>query len=346
MRGNATSATTAKQHVDARAALMRRRGGEPSAISSGAVSPRDDGSVSNNFRPLHSASEQSVSHTVNPSSTGGKVPNAYDLASVADLGKPTETDGIEPRWFFIHVMKTAGTTFSRELKQQFAAESIYPCAGIDYESPTSAEGLESYIKIPRLLSLPPARRAGVKVYTGHFPYWVCAALDPDLVTMTLLREPVERSLAALRHFKRDPAYRHLSLDQIYDDRVVFRFYVENHQTKVFGLGPDDNEDAINCGLTIDDARFSRAKENLASVDVIGLTEAYREFIDEIRARFGWWPAGVDANRRENASREGWTAVPELRERIEADNAYDMRLYGYAKELIARRRDDGAAPDPA
>ena len=155
--------------------------------------------------------------------------------------------------------------------------------GIDYESPTSAEGLESYIKIPRLLALPAERRGRVKVYTGHFPYWVCAAVDPALVTMTLLRDPVERSLAALRHFKRDPAYRHLSLDQIYDDRVVFRFYVENHQTKVFGLGPDDNEDAINCGLTIDDARFCRAKENLASVDVLGLTEAYGEFIDEIRA---------------------------------------------------------------
>ena len=125
--------------------------------------------------------------------------------------------------------------------------------------------------------------------------------------MTLLREPVERSLAALRHFKRDPAYRHLSLDQIYDDRVVFRFYVENHQTKVFGLRSEDNEDAINCGLTIDDARFVQAKENLASVDVLGLTEAYGEFIDEIRSRFGWWPTGVDVDRRENASREGWIA---------------------------------------
>jgi len=265
---------------------------------------------------------------------------------VADLGKPTATGRGESRAFFVHVMKTAGTTFCSELKQEFPDEAIYPCAGIDYQSPTSAEGLESYIKIPRLLALPAERRARVKVYTGHFPYWVCAAVHPELVTMTLLREPVARSLAALRHFKRDPAYRHLSLDQIYDDRVVFRFYVENHQTKVFGLGPDDNEDAINCGLTIDDARFSRAKQNLASVDVLGLTEAYGEFVDEIRSRFGWWPGGVDTNRRENASREGWTAAPELRERIAADNAYDMQLYSYARELIARRRHDGGSADPA
>jgi hypothetical protein len=255
---------------------------------------------------------------------------------VADLGKPTAADADDARYFFIHVMKTAGTTFSRELKQQFAPETIYPCAGIDYAE-ERGEGPDAYIKIPRLLALPADRRAGVQVYTGHFPFWVAAALDPALVTLTLLREPVERSLSALRHFKREPAYRHLSLEEIYDDRLIFRFYVENHQTKVFGLGPDDNEDAINCGLTIDDARFARAQQNLAAVDVIGLTEKYPAFIDEVRSRFGWWPAGVDTDRRENASREGWAAEPELCERIAADSAYDVQFYEYAKELIAARR---------
>src|SRR6202030_823843 len=102
---------------------------------------------------------------------------------------------------------TAATTSARELKQQFAPETIYPCAGIDYESSSAAEGPEAYIKIPRLLALSAERRAGVRVYTGPFPYWVSAALGQDLVTMTLLRDPVARSLSALRHFKREPAYR-------------------------------------------------------------------------------------------------------------------------------------------
>jgi hypothetical protein len=164
--------------------------------------------------------------------------------------------------------------------------------------------------------------------------------------MTLLREPVERSLAALRHFKRDARYQHLSLEEIYNDHLLFRFYVENHQTKVFGLTADDNEDAINCAITIDDARFERAREALATLDVVGLTEAYPDFIEEIRARFGWWPDGVDANRRENASREGWTAGPALRERIAADNAYDVKFYEYAKQLVANRRRSDWAPDTA
>ena len=119
----------------------------------------------------------SISHG-QPSSTGGNGPNAYHLAQVADPGKSTATDRSEPRWFFIHVMKTAGTTFGRELKQQFAAESIYPCRGDRLESPTSAEGLESYIKIPRLLSLPVERRAArcrctrAIFRTGPSPRWI------------------------------------------------------------------------------------------------------------------------------------------------------------------------------
>jgi hypothetical protein len=281
-----------------------------------------------------------------PSTAGGDVANAYDLDSVADLGQPTVNPRNEPRYFFVHVMKTAGTTFSRELKQQFPADTIYPCEGIDYESRTSATSLDSYIKIPRLLALTPERRAAVRVYTGHFPYWVCDALDPALVTMTLLREPVERSLAALRHFKRDAPNEGLSLEELYDNRAIFRFYVENYQTKVFSLTSGDKEDAINCGLTIDDARFEAAKANLAAVDVVGLTEAYAEFIAEIRARFGWWPAGVDVDRRENATRESWTADDALRERIAVDNAYDIELYQYARELIASRARDRGSPDPA
>jgi hypothetical protein len=265
---------------------------------------------------------------------------------VADLGEPSELDRVHPRFFFIHVMKTAGTTFSRAIKQQFAAEAIYPCAGLDFQSPTGAEGLDSYIKISRVLSLTPQRRADVRVFTGHFPYFVAEQLGTDLVTMTLLREPVERSLAALRHFKRDAPYRDLSLEDIYDNRLIFRFYVENHQTKVFALSPNDNEDAINCGFTVDDERFARAKANLATVDAIGLTEAYPDFIEEIRTRFGWWPEGIDAERRENASREGWTAGPELRERIAADNAYDVQFYEYAQALVAGRRRDNAAPGTA
>jgi hypothetical protein len=237
-------------------------------------------------------------------------------------------------FFFVHVMKTAGTTFVRQLQDQFPAEAIYPCKGIDWTSPTD---VEAYINIPRLLSLSAERRAQIQIYTGHFPFMVCDLIDPGLVTLTVLRDPIERTISVLKQFKRREArFRDVPLEVIYDDRPIFRFFVENHQTKVFSLAPEDNEVAINCGLTIDDARYARAQENLARVDVIGFTEAYDDFVEEVRDRFGWWPAGVDRDVRANVSTEDWDVDPAFRERIAADNAYDIQLYKYAKNLLRSR----------
>jgi len=238
-------------------------------------------------------------------------------------------------FFFIHVMKTAGTTFVRQLQQQFPAESIYPSRGMDWTSPTD---VEAYINIPRLVSLSEARKSQVRVYTGHFPFMVCDLIDPDLVTLTVLRDPVDRTISVLKQVKRrEVRFRDASLESIYDDRPTFRFLVENHQTKVFSLTPEDNEVAINCGLTIDDLRYAQAQESLSRVDVIGFTESYDAFIAAVRARFGWWPAGVDAHTRANVSTEDWDVDPTFRARIAADNAYDIQLYEYAKTLAVRSR---------
>jgi hypothetical protein len=238
-------------------------------------------------------------------------------------------------FFFIHVMKTAGTTFVRQLQQQFPPESIYPARGIDWTSPND---VEAYINIPRLLSLSAERKSQVRIYTGHFPFMVCDLIDPELNTLTVLRDPIDRTISVLKQFKRrEGRFRDSSLEAIYDDRPIFRFFVENHQTKVFSLAPEDNEVAINCGLDIDDARYARAQENLARVDVVGFTESYDVFIADVRARFGWWPKGVDLRERANVSAEDWDVEPAFRARIAADNAYDIELYEYAKRLAIRSR---------
>jgi hypothetical protein len=236
-----------------------------------------------------------------------------------------------PRFFFVHVMKTAGTTFVRQLQREFPPESIYPNRDLDWIGP---HDFDAYVNIPRLLAVTPERRSGIQMYTGHFPFMVCDLVDPGLTTLTVLRDPVDRTVSVLKHFKRVEArFRDLPLEAIYDDRQIFRFFVENHQTKVFSLAPEDNEQAINCGLTIDDARYASARENLARIDVIGLTEEYERFVAEVRKRFGWWPDGVDLETRENVSTEGWDVGADFRERIAADSAYDVQFYEYAKELI-------------
>jgi hypothetical protein len=238
------------------------------------------------------------------------------------------------KFFFIHVMKTAGTTFVQQLREQFPAEALYPCRAIDW---IGDHDYDAYINIPRLLAVTPARRADIRVYAGHFPFYVTEEIDAELTTLTVLREPLARTISVLKHFKRvEERFRSCSLEEIYADRQIFRFFVENHQTKVFSLAASDDEPAINCGLTLDDARYERACANLARVDVLGLTEAYDDFVLDAQRRFGWWPGGVDLDIRTNLSTENWDVAPEFRERIASDNAYDLAFYDYARSLLRAR----------
>jgi hypothetical protein len=237
--------------------------------------------------------------------------------------------GNNERYFFIHVMKTAGTALAFDLKAQFSIQTVYPCRGIDW----TTAGDEAYRDVDRLLALPPERHAAIDVYTGHFPYWVCEWLGVDVATFTVLREPVARTISVLKHFKRLPKYADMPLEAIYEDGYIFRFFVQNHQAKVFALTPDDPH-TVMCGLNFDDAALERALANLSNVGVLGITEEYPAFIRALQTRFHWWHDGVNTSPRVNVSTEDWDASPEFRRRIADDNRYDMEFYERARELIS------------
>lgn len=261
-------------------------------------------------------------------------------------------------------MKTAGTTLAIHLQMQFHGPEVYPCAGLDRDG-FNDEALYVYTSVRHLLALPPERRAEIKLYSGHFPYVASQLIEEDALTLTLLRDPIDRTISALKHFKRlHERYRDLSLEQIYDDEFIFSVFVENHQTRIFAVTPEDSPDAFSSslsfesalvglrtdpdsksaagasgsGVVLDDNRLAIAKANLAATDVVGLTSGYPEFIEELRARFGWWSEGLDTVGRANVSSEPWDVPAGLRERIAADNAYDIEFYRYAEELVAKRAD--------
>ena len=72
------------------------------------------------------------------------------------------------------------------------------------------------------------------------PYVASSSLDADPVTLTLLRDPVARTISYLKHCKRyHDQHRDLSLEEIYDDPFFFRCFIHNHQTKIFAMTTDD-----------------------------------------------------------------------------------------------------------
>jgi hypothetical protein len=230
-------------------------------------------------------------------------------------------------FFFLHIMKTGGATLRQHIYANHEAGTVFPVPKRDDMSRASL--------VESLLGITPERRATTRGYMGHYPYVASQLLGVEPVTFTILRDPVERTISYLKHCKRyHDQHRKLSLEEIYRDPYYFPCFIHNHETKIFAMTEEDRLESYMDVIDIDDRRLALAKENLAQVDILGLHEHYDEFVDDLRARFGW---RFDRKGNRRVSREPWEVPAGLCERIAADNAADVAFYEHAELLWAQRR---------
>jgi hypothetical protein len=237
--------------------------------------------------------------------------------------------GAEPeRFFFVHVQKTAGTSLSIRLGHQFAPHEIYP-DDTDGDQLTVMPQLDMGVLQARWA----ARRDQIRLVAGHFPLATTDLLGGGFATFTVVREPVERTLSYLRHFRKMTRQaRDLSLEELYEDPLRYEGLIHDHMTKVFGLGVDQLADGIMARVDHTPELLERAKAGLASVDVIGLQEEFDLFCARLESRFGWQLGeALVANHTPHVDVD-----PAFRRRIAADNALDVELYRYARQLVAER----------
>lgn len=243
---------------------------------------------------------------------------------------PPPTTVPAPGFFFLHIMKTAGGTFTWDIRANFDDTQVYPDRRADGADPDKYLATTS---VDYLLGLSADRHRSISVYTGHFPFVVTELLDRELTTLTVLRDPVERTISHLRHRRdRVPGYRDQPLEAIYEDPVFFRCNLQNHQAKMFAFTPNDRPRTYLDELDVDDARLERAKANLGSVDLVGLTEEFGRFRHEVAARLGW---STGRAKPVHVSDDQSDVARALRKRIAADNEADLELYRFAQGLAVR-----------
>ena len=188
---------------------------------------------------------------------------------------------IERRFFFVHVQKTAGTALLRRMKSYFGPER---------STRTTPTGTIPDVALvhEQLAERFAARRDEIQVITGHFPLAVTELLRADFTTLTVLREPVERTLSYLRHHRvlltED---RDVPLEEIYEDPFRYHGLVHNHMVKMFALTPATMTAGALTHVEFEPHHLELAKERLATVDVVGVQERFEEFCAELERRFGW-----------------------------------------------------------
>jgi len=240
-------------------------------------------------------------------------------------------------YFFLHVMKTGGTSMLRHIIDNFPLGRVEPDVRVKLARGEGGApaGAPTYPSMERIRSLDDERRREIRVYAGHYPFMVTELVPTD-VTMTVLRDPVERTVSFLRHCKRyDPTKRPLSLEQIYDGPYDFPLLIRNYQTKLFAMRLTDEapDRAHLADIEIDAERLEAAKANLATVDVIGLQHRFGEFLRQLEHRYGWT---FGAEHQQRVATEDWPVSASLRQRIVDDNQVDLEFLGFAEELHGRR----------
>jgi Sulfotransferase family len=246
----------------------------------------------------------------------------------------TETDESAQgsRFFFVHVQKTAGTALFKRLQRQFGKRSVYPDA-----SDGDVLTVMPQLSVDTLRQRWRERRNEIRVVTGHFPLCTTELLGEQFTTLTVLREPVERTLSYLRHHRTlTPEDCGKPLEAIYEDEFRYQALIHNHMVKMFSLTRDEMTDGALTPIEFTSAHLDRAKQQLATVDLVGLQEGFEGFCEHLQQRFGWdLGAPLYANRTEPVE-----VSSTFCNRIARDNSMDMELYAYAERLCQERHSAG------
>lgn len=203
---------------------------------------------------------------------------------------------------FIHLPKTAGTTLLEMVTRFYPPENIQ----LLYEN-------DAYVET----KLSEDRQGQIKCVYGHFSFGLHQYASRPFTYVTMLREPIERSIS-LYYFKK-PEHNQ-TLRQFFNSNYLPKY---NHQTYLLAGGCYD---------------LKRAKENLQKYfSVVGLTERFVESLFLMKKEFGWhqiasyWFSNVTANRLKKEQ------IPQDEiELIRKNNELDLQLYTFASELFEEK----------
>lgn len=224
-------------------------------------------------------------------------------------------DDPEALWFFLHIPKTAGSSFWHEIAR--AKKPSFNIA-IDHQPHLTGEESRAHALSSFIDDL---RRAPVRAARGHFPYNSLGALGhaaSGLRLITMLRDPVERVISDYR-YSRTPAHpEHRDVIRQYPTIEHYIHARETQNKMVAFLRSHPNETILDLA-----ARISR------EFAFIGMTEHYGISRLVLFRLLDVEPGPPEHRRRTEALPENEIAVTtELRAVIENLNALDVELYEY------------------
>lgn len=230
--------------------------------------------------------------------------------------------------FFMHIPKTAGLSIIDILDSFYPPEQIFPLHSL-------GDHRFSDYKLEEL--------ARYRLVRGHFTFGpnddgIYNYLTPKPVILTMLRDPIERTISAYRHLIRQSEIPATVTLEDFLTQGTYRNRVDNRQS-YFLIGDVPG----NLRRDTAETRFSPevqlylAKERLEQIAFFGMTERFRESIQLLTYTLSWKP--VEEYPEVNRAPEPFdmsSLSPETMNRLMELNTIDLPLYAYAVELFESR----------
>ena len=235
--------------------------------------------------------------------------------------------GRENLWVFVHIPKTAGTSFSFEMAKEL---SPYYNIHVDYENPeipyeVQLQGaVDGFIEKGRTIQFCSA--------SGHISIGLAAQIRqaiPSTKLITFLREPVARVISDFR-YQRTPA--HPPHKEFIEQFPTLTDYAQSPdaQNKMFRFLARDPASPLETVL----------KEMEEDFTFVGLVEMYPMSFNLMFRLFGASKLPVEHRRKtETNDFNIYEDSPELRGRIRKLNELDMALFEHFRDILVRKRDE-------
>jgi len=207
---------------------------------------------------------------------------------------------------FMHIPKTGGMTLNELFKKQYKLNEIF-----DHDSFQK--------KMMKLDELTDMEKRNIKAITGHYFYGIHQEFSRPFNYFTMLREPVDRVISSYYFLKDYPGYEMVK-NMTLEEFVVKGPEAPNLQTLMV-CGSQEKPD------------IEKAKENLKTFTVVGVTELFNETLFCLKKAYAW--GDIHYTRKNiTKNRLAKEEVPSpLKNLIRKYNALDMELYDYAKKLL-------------
>jgi len=252
-----------------------------------------------------------------------------------DLVKPrvkkTESDpALGSQFFFVHIPKTAGTSFGDMLLKVFPEKATYANQHDKKQNKTFFPSHNEY------LLLSEEKLDSIRLCVGHVPYAIGQILPRQVQHMTFIRNPRERAishLAFIHHLF--PMAEGLSIEQHFHQ--IKKGQLSNTQVTFFADSDPYELDYFKRQKPLDSKAMTQALKHLDQCEFVGITEEFDASIALLEKMFGW-KLGSAVVKNKLAAKHKTIIPDEILEEIDELNKLDWILYEAAKTRFERLKD--------